>query len=170
LSIPKENKDRTKMAIKTIEKKFGDNTYYISSFPATQGLALKFRLADLLGPVMQQLAVGINNTDDITIEMVGKMVGALTQRMSPDAFVKLVLELMSKTMVSVPGKVPEQMTTGIFDSLYSDNYMEMYNVIAGVLEVNWKGFFAQLLSSFTKKEEANTPASSNDSQTSSTES
>ena len=132
--------------IRTEEKTIGDMVFHVTTFPATTGLLIKYRLLELLGPMLESLKVDSKDILEakVTPSAMGAVIIALTKKLPPESFVSLVKELTGKTVVTVEGETPKLLDKNNFDIVFSDNYDSLYELVAFILEVNYRSFFDKI--------------------------
>jgi len=115
--------------IETKEETINGKTYITTQFMATQGLKLQIRLGKVIGPAIGQL-VGDNEN------AMGNFLTIIFEKMDEEETLKLIKDLMRNT------KVNNQDLTKVFDEVFAGQYMDLFDVIAFIIRVNYGSFFA----------------------------
>lgn len=114
--------------IETKEKVINGKTYITTQFMATHGLKMQIRIGKLFGAAIGQLATENE-------ESLGNFLKMLFDRMSEEETIPLIKDLLRNTKVNNKDLIKE------FDDNFAGNYMELFDVIAFVVQVNYGSFF-----------------------------
>lgn len=128
---------------KEIKKTIGEHEYIFFQFNATDGLKIWVKLLKLLGA---PLGIIINNVaDNKKIEAIDlknvsidKAVEILAENLDAENTVALIKEIL-QSVIHNGKRVSE-----IFDVHFQGNYTQLFTVVYGALEVNYKDFLLEL--------------------------
>lgn len=138
----------------------------VSPFPALEALKLKMQLIKLLGPGIGQLIGSVGSIDslkdgfDTKLDGTGlaKSIATLMDQLDEGTFLALVRRLFSQVslQVNIEGKNVillfgnKEKFEEYFDIAFLQRLMDMYEIIAFVMEVNYPDFFA-LIAGFGRR-------------------
>jgi len=137
------------MSVETQTKQIGGVRYDVSPFPGRKGLRLQYRLLKVIGTPISVLfgaAKGVTGLKDESVldkevnpEVFGKAIEMLFKALSEIEFEALILELLSSTR-----KDNVEITPNTFDVAFAGDYGQLFEVLAYVLEVNYKSFLDRI--------------------------
>jgi len=124
--------------------------YTVTQFPARVGTRLKFKLAKKLLPGLSTTKLNLDS--DVNIQVILSWIGGALDNMDPDEAVNLIMEMLASTRRGThSGQGGVEITPEIFDLEYAGKYLELYKVLAYVLEVNYGDFFGGVRSIIQNK-------------------
>jgi len=150
------------MSKRTQEKRIGDESWQVTQFAATEGLAVMARLFKLIGPTLGKAigglkATGVPRIGDIqtgtaylgglrglldadisnfNMTAFGDAVMTLADRLDEREVVDLVKRMLADTRINGSEVLPQ------FDVLFMGDYLKLFSVLRFVAEVNFGNFFA----------------------------
>lgn len=130
------------MAVKTRDTTIDGHTVKVTQHPGRRALRLKSRLVKLLAPsigtiIQQKVEKGKNLLDqEVDMTKIGEAVIALADKLDPDDFENLILEILVSTRVD--GK---EINEAAFDDLFAGEMSLMYKVVFFALQTNFGDFF-----------------------------
>jgi len=128
--------------IETKTREIGGSEYEVTQFPAMEALRIKTRLAKMILPSIGEISQG-GADQEINYEAISHAIAAFADNLNEKEFTELVTRLLKNT--SADGKPMYhngQLLDSTFDEAFAGNLMNLYKVLAFVLEVNYPDFFA----------------------------
>jgi hypothetical protein len=153
------------MAKRSEERQIGGQTWMVTQFGSTEGLAVMARLFKMVGPTIGKAVSaiptgtiggtgGILDMDvkAMNMAMLGEAVEALASRLDEHEVVALVKRMLADVRVNGAEVLPQ------FDLVFMGDYPKLFSVLKFVLEVNYGNFFdganaKSVLSAIAKKSE-----------------
>lgn len=141
--------------IRRFKKEIDGATYEGNTLPARQGLSIGARLMKLLAPSLGKL-VGADSTDALldgkNNSLISDAIAILVSKLEQTDVAQLCMDLLGQTYRTGPiddkNPQPVQMQPGVdpkeFDIVYNSNYVELFNALVYMVEVNLPGFFDKL--------------------------
>lgn len=124
--------------IETREKSIEGNTYTATQLPARRAIKLKVKLMKLFGPVLAQLFLTVNDSNEAEGKQnLVKAIEILSEHIEENAFESLVLELLQGVR-----KNNMELTPPVIDLEFAGNISELYQVLWFVVETNFSNFFS----------------------------
>lgn len=126
------------MTCKTETKTIGERDYSVTQWPAEKSMLMKFRLTEILGPSLAQLAKLKDPSKDIDeFKVFSSALSELFKTNKPQD----VVDMIKDTVIGVAVD-STKMTNSKFDELFSgDDLIECYKVFLFVLKVNYSNLF-----------------------------
>ena len=152
--------------MEVIEKKIGDNTFYIKKFPAFTAVNISGELAAVLAPFIGGVAAvaGKGNTEaengdnpvnilDTDIEDAMPVFTQAFSSLSGDKFERLMKKLLiDHKNVSVEGESTDGevklLTYDIANEVFCGDVQDMYILCFEVIRLNFRGFFSKISTQF----------------------
>ena len=127
--------------IETKTKQINGHAYQVTQFKARKAIHMKVKIAKYFGgPISALIANGKSMMDkDISDPEVIGVIARFASSLEPDVFVDMALELLGSTF-----RDNKMITEDEFDSVYANNFSELYQALYFVLIVNYKDFFLQI--------------------------
>ena len=145
------------MPYSTIEKNINGHHYSVSTYPATEALKIKYKLLSFIQPILSDLLVA--NFGDVDIKDLSKedlmllVVTALRQLLTQlgaddDKKINSLLDLIHRIFSTTKCDGQDLSNKVIFDNIFANNFVEMYDAIYLILTINFKGFFLEIFTKF----------------------
>jgi hypothetical protein len=146
------------MGIETHTKKIDGREFLVTTFPARKSIALLSRLLALLGPGFAEGIKSLNLKDgrsimdqDVNTEVAGALLQQLLSRIDESNVLALVLDMLRVGNVIMirdgegakPVKVELGTDESAFDKEFAGELFTLSKLLAFVLSVNYKDFFAK---------------------------
>lgn len=128
------------------EQKIGNRTFRAEKIPATEATRNLIRLTKIIGPAMPALAGAV--AGDIGTKALEAIAQALMQADDKE-LTSFIIEMAEKAEVKEDGGY----ISVIYD-VHFDNLLEAFQVVAFVLQVNYRDFFGGKLGSILAKAKA----------------
>ncbi|MCO5085156.1 MAG: hypothetical protein M9955_26280 [Rhizobiaceae bacterium] len=134
------------------EKKIGTRTYRAEKMPATTATRNLIRLTKIVGPGMTDLAKTIAAADDATRGHAAlAAIADILQSSTADELTAFLVEMAELAQVKENGGSYEGV---IYDMHFANDLLEAFQVVAFVLQVNYRDFFGAKLGSVLKASQA----------------
>lgn len=139
--------------LEVVEKRIGENAFYIRPFPAFTAANLSGELAAILAPVLGSLAPLVGNDAENVMEMdVEKAlpsIGNAFSGISGDKFERMMKKLLIDSKnVSIEGEATDSetrlLTYDLANEVFCGDIDEMYILCFEVIKLNFGGFFKKL--------------------------
>jgi len=137
------------MSKRSEERQIGGQTWMVTQFVATEGLAIMARLFKLIGPTIGKAVAAVPSASiggtggflDMDVKalnttVLGDAVEALASRFDENEVVSLVKRMLADVRVNGSEVMPQ------FDLVFMGDYPKLFSVLRFVLEVNYGNFFA----------------------------
>ncbi len=115
-----------------------EHKYYCRQMPPTKSLPLKYELTKALGSVLPNLLAAKGGTDRSQARALGHAIEGLFESIGGERVTEII-----KTCIETTTRDGERIKDGTensFDSIYADEYQEMYQAFFFVLDVNYGNF------------------------------
>lgn len=126
------------------EKKIGTRTYRAEKMPATAATRNLIRLTKIVGPGLSKLQSAL--TGDGGSSALAAVSDVLSES-GADDLTAFIVEIAEAAQVKENGGSYDQV---IYDLHFADNLIEAFQVVAFVLQVNYRDFFGAKLGSVLK--------------------
>jgi len=148
--------------VKHFEKQIGKHLYKAGAFPARKALALKLKLAGLLGPALSSLKIadvggaeslkGITSSTGVSLSgdemkvlaVIASAIGGALGSLDDKKFMQIVDEMIELVEVVTDEGLGFCKLSSVFDSIYMCDLGELFLVLAEVFVLNYpflvKGF------------------------------
>lgn len=131
--------------------------YVCTAFSYTAGLALKLELLEILAAALGKGLGSVRSFADLDVDMeglgeaLGRLPAGIMQHGGPELARRLLAGCHRETPFGDTGQtVAESLAdVGVLDRVYAANYVESYQAIAWVIEVNYGPFSAETTGQWT---------------------
>lgn len=127
---------------KTERKTIGTSTYLVSQVGALEGQRILTKIAKHLIPALAA-AAGENDPKEARI---ARATETLAQNIDSDLFEEVASAMAKQTVVQVEKGQKGGQLLGIYDEHFAGNYLELAQWFVFAVEVNFGGFFRDILS------------------------
>lgn len=122
--------------VKTEQFTVGNNSYSVTQWNATKALVMKLRLGRYLGGLLDNVTQHPENIANTLLANVKNILATV----DIEDFVNFLKEVICSA-----SRNGEKMILARFDTYFTDNLMEVYEVAFKILEVNYKDFLGSVL-------------------------
>lgn len=131
------------MPIKIEDKMIGARKFTTHQLPPTKAAPLMFKAINALGGSVKEISAIFSKksrTDEDEIEALMKAINVLFVKVTPEELTAIIKSAIVEHTYCDGTKI----TDAIFDSVFAENIMEMFQVFAFVMQVNFSDFIQGL--------------------------
>lgn len=125
------------MSVKTETKQIGEHAYTVKQWDATKAMIMKIKIGKYFGNILASIAGSKEPMEVVLMKNLGKMLEGVDE----DAFVDLIKDIACSAT-----RDGAKMNKALFDSYFTDNLVEPYELAFFVVKVNYEDFLASILS------------------------
>lgn len=127
------------------EKKIGSRTYRAEKMPATEGTRKLIKLTKMLGPALPKLSSIMNESENERDAKALSAISDLLMASDADELTDFIVSIAEKAEVK-DGSVYD----GVIYDLHLSDLGEAFQVVAFVLQVNYRDFFGGKMGNILK--------------------